>query len=170
MAACSSSANDLVHGRELWQSNGTAAGTALVADINPGSAGSYPSSLTNINGTLFFSANDGVHGAEPWILGPVPINPAAVTGMIVPAFMDPGLVANAAGNLAASTEGDAGGSGVDAGSSGSPEHLLLINSQPAATNESARRSPAVLGRKSQPDLLGEVWSEDMVSDWLSRSN
>jgi ELWxxDGT repeat protein len=38
----------------------------LVADINPGPSGSGPQYLTNINGTLFFAANDGVHGDELW--------------------------------------------------------------------------------------------------------
>jgi len=65
-------AEDGVHGREVWQSNGTAAGTMLVKAISPSFHGAYPLYLTNANGTLFFSANDGVHGAEPWILGPVP--------------------------------------------------------------------------------------------------
>ena len=58
-------ANDGVHGFELWKSNGTAAGTVLVKDINPGSKGSYPASLTNVNGSLFFQANDG-HGDALW--------------------------------------------------------------------------------------------------------
>src|SRR5215204_1098340 len=42
-----------VHGEELWCSNGTAAGTVLAKDIWPGSGGSYPSSLTNVNGVLY---------------------------------------------------------------------------------------------------------------------
>jgi ELWxxDGT repeat protein len=57
---------DGAHGRELWVSNGSAAGTSLVKDINPGGTGSYPVYLTNLNGTLFFNANDGTHGVQIW--------------------------------------------------------------------------------------------------------
>ena len=59
-------ANDGMHGDELWESDGTAAGTFLVKDINPGVGGSHPVYLTNVNGTLFFQANDGTHGYELW--------------------------------------------------------------------------------------------------------
>ena len=59
-------ANDGVHGTELWRSDGTAAGTTLVSDINAGQSGSLPDNLTNANGTLFFTANDGVHGVKLW--------------------------------------------------------------------------------------------------------
>ena len=62
-------ANDGTHGFELWRSNGTAAGTSLVDQINhfhnpvnPG--GSYPYLLTNVNGTLFFDAQDGTAGPD----------------------------------------------------------------------------------------------------------
>lgn len=52
-------ASDPVHGDELWKTDGTAAGTGLVADINPGSGGSYPTDLTDLNGTLYFLATNG---------------------------------------------------------------------------------------------------------------
>jgi ELWxxDGT repeat protein len=53
-------------GTELWKSDGTAAGTSLVKDINPGSISSNPMDLTRVGTTVFFSANDGIHGRELW--------------------------------------------------------------------------------------------------------
>src|SRR5262249_3507261 len=40
--------------------------TTLYQDINPGPGSSFPDFLTNINGTLYFGADDGVHGHELW--------------------------------------------------------------------------------------------------------
>ncbi len=60
------SAFDPAHGFELWKTNGTASGTVLVKDINPGTANSWPLVMTNVNGTLYMSATDGVHGFELW--------------------------------------------------------------------------------------------------------
>jgi ELWxxDGT repeat protein/VCBS repeat-containing protein len=64
------------HGTELWKSDGTAAGTVLVKDINvtasgSGTANAAPANLRNFNGTLFFTATDGTvagvgHGTELW--------------------------------------------------------------------------------------------------------
>jgi ELWxxDGT repeat protein len=59
------SADDGNHGYELWESNGLAARTMMVKDINPGSS-STPKYLTNIKGTLFFAANNGTSGIELW--------------------------------------------------------------------------------------------------------
>jgi ELWxxDGT repeat protein len=55
---------------ELWKSDGTAAGTVQVAELGAGSVGSLPENLTNVNGTLFFTANDGVTGRELYRLDP----------------------------------------------------------------------------------------------------
>jgi ELWxxDGT repeat protein len=59
-------ANDGVDGEELWKSDGTAAGTVIVKDIRPGSAGSNPSDFVSVKGELFFTANDGNGGGELW--------------------------------------------------------------------------------------------------------
>ncbi len=54
------------HGTELWKSDGTATGTVMIADINPGNKDSNPEGLLNVNGTLYFAADDGTHGSELW--------------------------------------------------------------------------------------------------------
>jgi ELWxxDGT repeat protein len=46
------------HGEELWRSDGTAAGTYLVKDINPGGGSSEITGMINVNGTLYFRATD----------------------------------------------------------------------------------------------------------------
>jgi ELWxxDGT repeat protein len=61
-------ANDGSTGLELWVTDGTAAGTSLVRDINPGAADSQPASFTVLgNGRAVFAANDGSTGLELWI-------------------------------------------------------------------------------------------------------
>jgi ELWxxDGT repeat protein len=67
-------ADDGVNGRELWRSDGTDAGTALVKDIRPGGGAAFPTSspvsteiaMISIGGTLFFPADDGASGLELW--------------------------------------------------------------------------------------------------------
>ncbi len=57
-------AGDDAHGYELWKSNGTQAGTALVKDINPGPGNSIPAGLYLFNESLYFAAVD-ADGANP---------------------------------------------------------------------------------------------------------
>ncbi|HYH96537.1 ELWxxDGT repeat protein [Hyalangium sp.] len=53
-------------GLELWSTDGTATGTALVKDIQPGAGGSAPGNFTVVGDTLYFTADDGVLGRELW--------------------------------------------------------------------------------------------------------
>ncbi len=63
-------ADDGSTGLELWKSDGTSSGTVLVKDIRPGPFSAFGALanpwLTNVNGTLFFVANDGNTGYELW--------------------------------------------------------------------------------------------------------
>ncbi len=55
------------HGRELWKSDGTEAGTVLVKDIFPGEESSAPENLVSVGNAVIFGASDPVHGRELWI-------------------------------------------------------------------------------------------------------
>lgn len=50
-------ASDDVYGRELWTSDGTAAGTRLLADITPGSSSTSLQNLAVVGDQIYFSAN-----------------------------------------------------------------------------------------------------------------
>jgi len=65
-------ADDDTSGRELWQTDGTEAGTTRVKDIYPGSGSSHASGLTAFRGGLYFAAEDGTSGTELWKLAPAP--------------------------------------------------------------------------------------------------
>lgn len=47
----------------LWKTDGTPAGTV---EVRGGFVGESLNSITNVNGTIYFSADDGVHGHELW--------------------------------------------------------------------------------------------------------
>jgi ELWxxDGT repeat protein len=63
------------HGRELWVTDGTLGGTHIVKDIRRGEEGAFPYDypyddnrlvMQTAGDLLFFAADDGVHGLEPW--------------------------------------------------------------------------------------------------------
>jgi ELWxxDGT repeat protein len=86
-------ANDVAHGKELWKSDGTVAGTMMVSDINLGSTTSVPASLTNVNGKLYFSADDGQHGSELWQ------SDGTAIGTVMVADINPGSAGSLAGGV-----------------------------------------------------------------------
>ncbi len=74
-------ASENQYGTQLWESNGTVAGTTLVQDMSPGAGSSYHylMALTELNGKLIVAAEDGVYGFE-LLSGPMP----AATGAVKP--------------------------------------------------------------------------------------
>ena len=57
---------DAATGKELYKTNGTAAGTMLIKDINPGSGDGFIGNSAIVGSELFFRGNNGVNGNEPW--------------------------------------------------------------------------------------------------------
>ena len=52
-------ASDRPKGDELWRSDGSANGTLLVSDIDPGTKSSYPWAFLAVGSSLIFSATTG---------------------------------------------------------------------------------------------------------------
>lgn len=86
-------ANDGRRGQELWRSDGTEIGTHLVREIlpgaDPGSRFDGPRDLTNVSGTLFFSAENATFQNQLWrsdgtAAGTVPVIPASHAGGLYP--------------------------------------------------------------------------------------
>jgi len=57
-------ADDGVHGEELWATDGTAAGTRMVADLYPGPYPSSPREIVALGSFVYFVAEDPEHGRE----------------------------------------------------------------------------------------------------------
>jgi ELWxxDGT repeat protein len=98
-------ANDGSHHFELWKSDGTSAGTVLVKNVFIGKdyfsyAPTHPAFLGSVNGTLFFSGNDGSDGYELWksdgtFAGTQPVSPVGaidLTNVSGTLFFDSGTV------------------------------------------------------------------------------
>lgn len=91
-------ASDDEHGEELWKSNGTAAGTVMVANIQTGqgSGGEYsygPDNLTAAGDTLFFTADNGTAGQEVWK------SDGTAAGTVLVKDIHPGSYSSYAGEL-----------------------------------------------------------------------
>ena len=60
-------ANDGIHGGELWATDGTTAGTTMIADIWTGPGTSFPYCITAFGNMLVMGATDSLHGTELWV-------------------------------------------------------------------------------------------------------
>lgn len=86
-------AKDSASGAEPWMSDGTTAGTKRLEDVRPGANGSQPSPIVSyestffgVDGRLFTSADDGIHGRQIMVArvgpsnGPPPADAGADKG------------------------------------------------------------------------------------------
>lgn len=92
-------ANTSANGVELWRTDGTPGGTALVRDINQGTGSSSPRFLTNVNGTLFFAADDGQTGFELWRSDGTSNGTTRVADIRQNGSSDPRFLVNVSGTL-----------------------------------------------------------------------
>lgn len=70
----------LAHGRELRVMEATAVGSRLLVDLRPGPESSSPRDLIVATDRLYFTADDGIHGRELWVIlaaGAEPCVPSA---------------------------------------------------------------------------------------------
>ncbi|MEO0731461.1 MAG: hypothetical protein AAFZ52_01400 [Bacteroidota bacterium] len=75
-------------GLELFATDGTAAGTRLIMDYEPGPQGSNPGLFFRFGSRLYFGASTADVGNEPHFIGPE--TPVAVTTVVTPDFrLDP---------------------------------------------------------------------------------
>src|SRR5262249_56194295 len=58
--------SDGVHGQQLWSSDGTASGTAMLTAVNAAGGGLSPTGLTAVGTALYFAGDDGSHGQQLW--------------------------------------------------------------------------------------------------------
>ena len=80
--------DDGIHGSELWVSDGTAAGTSILTDIEPGPEGSAPQELTPVGNSLFFLATNTNGGLALWKTDGTPFGETRVQSLVAPGYGD----------------------------------------------------------------------------------
>ncbi|MBA4105895.1 MAG: hypothetical protein C0485_09065 [Pirellula sp.] len=101
--------NDGTNGKELWKSDGTAAGTVMIADVwtgnfaageaTQGPHASIPAYMTNVSGTLYFSAFTETLGRELWKYTPSAGATLVADGAVGGGSLNPNKLTNVNGEL-----------------------------------------------------------------------
>ncbi len=129
----------LINGNTLWVSNGTEVGTTEIKTFS-----FFPSGFTDVNGTLFFSADNGTDGKELWKSDGTIGGTSMVKDIQVGGSSSPGFLTNVDGTLFFSafqtssgrelwkSDGTDGGTVLvkdinDGSGSSKPEQLININ-------------------------------------------
>jgi ELWxxDGT repeat protein len=165
------SADDGSNGRELWTTDGAAAGTRLLVDAWPGGGSGNPSSLTPLgDGRAVFAATDPVHNAEPWVTD----GTAAGTRLVLDVNADnSGFGASYPGGFAPLGDGRAlfAASDPEHGNEpwvtdGTPEGTRLLETTPGPDGSYLSGAFVALGDgralfgMSDPDRGSELWVTD----------
>jgi ELWxxDGT repeat protein len=136
------SADDGTHGRELWVTDGIVdleapfsnrmPGTVMLKDIVEGEVGSNPRDLVTVGDTVYFSAEDPVHGRELWKSDGTPEGTMLVKDMGIGAGgSDPQELTDADDGEHLFFAADTTGSHELWISDGTPEGTHLVNAAPS---------------------------------------
>jgi ELWxxDGT repeat protein len=142
-------------GKELWVSDGEAAGTSVLVDIREGPSSSFPDELTVVGGNLFFVADDGdgsdglaeiITGAGPGGVSLVRVFDGT-TGTELNSFSPYGPVFSAGVLVGAGNENGAGNADLvtGLGAGVGPELKVFGGSPPSERNSFAAFDPSFTG-------------------------
>lgn len=158
-------AKNTTEGFELWESDGTSAGTKILKDINPGKDHGYPGRFIPYNNKLYFNAFDGV-SEELWCTDGTAVGTIKVSNMnyLGAVIMDLSVLNN---NLYY-TATNANGRSLYK-SDGTPTGTIHLTSLNAITGyPQVYTKPAVIGNKlyfatAEGNYLEQLWVTDGTS-------
>lgn len=163
-------ANNGSLGYELWRSNGTSTGTALVSNIRTGAASSSPAALTGVGAITFFTADNGAAGRELWRTDGTSTGTTLVRDIHPTSSSNPANLTNVGGALLlAANDGSHGyelwrSDGTSSGTS------LVVDLNPGAADGLSTQPGGIVGFAGGALLNGndgaagpELWSSDGTS-------